>query len=65
MISNRDFDRRFKRTGRIIGIGGILITVLSIAITVGVILLAVHAVNVVQERGLKNVVEEIWEGPEE
>jgi len=65
MYSRNDFDRKFKRTGRIIGIGGILVTVLSIAITVGVIFLAVHVVNEVQDRGLKNIVEEIWEGPEE
>lgn len=57
-----DFDRKFKRTGRIIGIGGIVIAVLSIAITVGVIFLAVHAVNEVQDRGLKNILEEVWEG---
>jgi len=61
---NSNFDRRFKRIGGVIGIGGILIAVFSIAITVGAIFLVVHVAKEVGNRGLKNIVEEIWEGPD-
>jgi len=41
---------------------GIAVTV---ALTAGLVFLVLRGVQAVQERGLKNIVEEIWEGPDE
>jgi flagellar biosynthesis component FlhA len=59
-----DFDRRFNRTHKFVSGTIIAIFVITIAIIVGGIFLTVHIVKEVGQHGLKNVVEEIWEGPD-
>jgi len=48
----------------VIGIPVILTILITIVIFVVAIFLATRVVSEIQDRGLKNIVEEVWEGPD-
>jgi len=66
---NRDFDRKFARTERMVswGIGGMALTVVAVfALIVGVYVAGgyylVQGVKTIQSQGVKSVVESVWCG---
>lgn len=66
---NDNFDKRFKRTKVRLGIGVILMlavrAIFITAVLLGIFWLTVTIVNEVNDRGLKDIIEEIWDGPNE
>ena len=59
-----NFDRDFKRTKTGVGIIFVVTIFFVAAITVGAVIIGVKAVNAIKERGLKDIAEQIWEGPD-
>jgi ABC-type phosphate transport system permease subunit len=58
-----DFDKTFKRTIRAAVIIWVLVAFFTVAFIFGVIFFAVKAVKAVEQYGLKNTIERVWEGP--
>jgi len=64
-MKKNNFDKSFKRAKTGVSVIFIITILFISAITIGAIILGVKAVNVIRERGLKSIVEEVWEGPDE
>ena len=58
-----NFDRDLKRTNKLIGCGFVFSSLAAIAIAIGIISLSIITiVGHISEYGLKNVLQNIWEG---
>lgn len=60
-----NFDRNFRRAKTAIGIGFVIRMLLSVAFIVAIVLGSIYVVREINERGLKDIIEEVWEGPED
>lgn len=58
-----NFDKDFKRTQRFISVTGIIIIVVSVVSLMACVVFFSKVAKDVSEKGLKAVVEQVWEGP--
>jgi len=59
-----DFTRRHNRNKRFIWIAVVIKFIIAITIITAIGFSVVYVIKEVSERGLKSIVEEVWEGPD-
>lgn len=62
---NQDFDKRIKKAKRKVAIVFIITIFMLIATFTAITIVGIKVVNAVIERGAKDVLEKIWNGPDE
>ncbi len=63
-MKKNDFDKNFKRAKTGAAITFIISVIVSVALIAGITFLVVKGALAIRERGMKIIIEEIWEGPD-
>jgi len=63
MINQEKFDRSFNRARVAIFVIWFFVIAFAVALVVGFIWGGVKLYTAIEERGMKNVIERVWEGP--